>query len=446
MSESSNVNTPLKQIPILLVESIWDNLSGFGTGFIVGENNDVITATHVIYSQKYGLADTIKVYPSFDSDLKGRYAHYPVVANYFDNIDPDGDDILEAGDFRYETQVGAETDIALLTMDVDLVNQFGSFPLGWDFESGPITVQGYSEGNQDKLDIMNGYAIKDFVDNILIASGLNLNSGHSGSPVLLKESQGDFVIGVVSTLGWMTSLNGHRDWLANAIVANDVHMKDTNIQISSSKKTVKEGSEVEFRIQTNLAKSSETPYIIHGLDIADMEDISVEGFISSNRFGEGILNIKILADKKTEGDEILTLKIEQSSLDVLVLDSSINYMDQIIFRLYLSVFSRKPKLEEVSFHRELVSTDNYTMSDIANNFIASPEFKQIHGEINSEELFVDFLYESVLNREPSKNESNFYRVKLELGMLERGDVVLAFSESFEHTNLVIPFLYDGGWI
>ena len=121
-------------------------------------------------------------------------------------------------------------------------------------------------------------------------------------------------------------------------------------------------------------------------------------------------------------------------------------MDQIIFRLYLSVFSRKPKLEEVSFHRELLSTDNYTMSDIANNFIESPEFQRIHGEMNSEELFVDFLYESVLNRKPSKNESNFYRVKLELGMLERGDAVLAFSESFEHTNLVIPFLYDGGWI
>ena len=86
-----------------------------------------------------------------------------------------------------------------------------------------------------------------------------------------------------------------------------------------------------------------------------MEDISVEGFISSNQFGEGILNIKILADKKTEGNEILTLKIEQSSLDVIVLDSSINYIDQIIFRLYLSVFSRKPKLEEVSFHRELLS-------------------------------------------------------------------------------------------
>ena len=58
--------------------------------------------------------------------------------------------------------------------------------------------------------------------------------------------------------------------------------------------------------------------------------------------------------------------------------------------MYLSVFSRKPKLEEVSFHRESISTGNYTISDIANNFIESPEFKQIHGEINSEELFVDF--------------------------------------------------------
>ena len=433
-------------MPIVLIESIWDNLSGFGTGFIIGENNDVITAAHIIYSQKLGLADTIKVYPSYDEDLKGRYAHYPVAASYFDNIDPDGDNIIASGDFRYETQVGAETDIALLTMNFDLANQFGSFPINWDFESGTIKIQGYSSGNQNKLDIMHGYATKDFVDNTLIVSGLTLHRGHSGSPVLVKESLEDFVIGVVSSTGWMTSLNGHRDWLENAIVANDVHIKDMDIRISSSKKTVKEGSEVEFRIQTNLAEGSEIPYTIHGLDSPDMDNFNVEGFISSNHDGEGILKIKILADEKTEGDEILTLKIEQSSLDVSILDSSINYTDQIIFRLYLSVFSRKPKLEEVSFHRELLSTNDYKINDIAANFIKSPEFKEIHGEINSDELFVDFLYANVLNRDPSRDESNFYRVKLELGLLERGDAVLSFSESFEHTNLVIPFLYEDGWV
>ena len=31
-------------------------------------------------------------------------------------------------------------------------------------------------------------------------------------------------------------------------------------------------------------------------------------------------------------------------------------------------------------------------------------------------------------------------------MLERGDAILAFSESFEHTNLVLPFLYEDGWV
>ena len=87
-------------------------------------------------------------------------------------------------------------------MEVDLVNQFGSFPMAWDFESGPITIQGYSEENQNELDIMKGYATKDFVDNILTVSGLSLTSGHSGSPVLLSNSK-DFAIGVVSTAGWI---------------------------------------------------------------------------------------------------------------------------------------------------------------------------------------------------------------------------------------------------
>ena len=61
MSGSSNVIDPLKPMPIVLIESNWDSLSGFGTGFLIGENNDVITATHVIYSQKYG-SGTVKSY------------------------------------------------------------------------------------------------------------------------------------------------------------------------------------------------------------------------------------------------------------------------------------------------------------------------------------------------------------------------------------------------
>ena len=144
MSQSFNLIAPPKPTPIVLIESIWNDPSGFSTGFFIGENNDVITATHVIYSQKYDLADRIKVYPSYDSNLKGLYAHYPVAVTYFDNIDLDGDNILSPGDFRYETQVGAESDIALLTMDIDLVNQLGSFPVDWDLESGPITIKGYS--------------------------------------------------------------------------------------------------------------------------------------------------------------------------------------------------------------------------------------------------------------------------------------------------------------
>ena len=86
------------------------------------------------------------------------------------------------------------------------------------------------------------------------------------------------------------------------------------------------------------------------------------------------------------------------------------------------------------------------MSDIANNFIESPEFDRLNSQIDSEELFVDYLYKTVLNRAPSKNEVNFYRIKLELGLLEKGEAVLAFSESFEHVNLVIPLIYDEGWI
>ena len=82
---------------VCFIESTWGNQTYIGTGFIVGQNNDVLTAAHVIYDGRFGrVADSIKVYPSYDPDDFNNVFYRPNKVEYFPNFDPNNDGYILA--------------------------------------------------------------------------------------------------------------------------------------------------------------------------------------------------------------------------------------------------------------------------------------------------------------------------------------------------------------
>ena len=62
----------------------------------------------------------------------------------------------------------------------------------------------------------------------------------------------------------------------------------------------------------------------------------------------------------------------------------------------------------VAFHMNDMETHCHAITQIAGNFIASPEFKSTYGENISEETYINLLYQNVLGRFPADFDVEYY--------------------------------------
>ncbi|RZP21967.1 MAG: DUF4214 domain-containing protein [Burkholderiaceae bacterium] len=321
---------------VCFIESTWGNQTYIGTGFIVGQNNDVLTAAHVIYDGHFGrVADSIKVYPSYDPDDFNNVFYRPNKVEYFPNFDPNNDGYLLAGDFRFLSQAGSELDIALLSMDTNLADTYGSFGIDWNFSSGAVEVIGHPGGYGTQPMYDSGFASKNIVDNFISISNLEINPGNSGGPVFYQDSTGVYAVGIVSTGSWLTAMEGHRYWLENALSSNDLNQ--TNVpshSVRALQNSVNEGETASFQVSTNLPAGSIFDYSISGLQVDDILSNSLVGQSVVGSDGTSTINISLLNDNKTEGTEQLNLTVNNVTSSILVNDTSyaINY-ENIRFEL-----------------------------------------------------------------------------------------------------------------
>lgn len=111
-----------------------------------------------------------------------------------------------------------------------------------------------------------------------------------------------------------------------------------------------------------------------------------------------------------------------------------------VTRLYDTVFDRAPDDAGLTFWTNALRV-GVGLDDVAELFVASPEFRDRYGDTGAGE-FVNLLYQNVLDREPDPEGQAFWTFNLQSGVLERDDVVLAFSESPEHVAKVGPVSTD----
>ena len=103
--------------------------------------------------------------------------------------------------------------------------------------------------------------------------------------------------------------------------------------------------------------------------------------------------------------------------------------DRSVDRLYLAYFERVQDAAGAAFWESQLA-DGLTLPTISEQFARSPEFVAAYGALDDGE-FVDLVYTNVLDRAPDAGGFDHWTSQLGVGLLTRGDVMLAFSDSQE---------------
>lgn len=114
-----------------------------------------------------------------------------------------------------------------------------------------------------------------------------------------------------------------------------------------------------------------------------------------------------------------------------------------IYRLYLTALGRDPEADPTGCGFWIYQLDQGTsLNSIVNGFLKSTEFvSRFGGTTNTNEAFVNLLYENMLGRDGTVDPGyNFWVGVLNSGAASRSDVVIGFMESPENVAAVAPII------
>ena len=104
-----------------------------------------------------------------------------------------------------------------------------------------------------------------------------------------------------------------------------------------------------------------------------------------------------------------------------------------VARLYLAFFGRDPDFAGLMFWANQLR-NGFSLQGVADSFATSPEFRSRYGSL-SNAAFVDLVYRNVLGRPADPAGIAYWVGQLAAGVLNRGGVMVNFSESPEYRNV-----------
>ena len=116
------------------------------------------------------------------------------------------------------------------------------------------------------------------------------------------------------------------------------------------------------------------------------------------------------------------------------------------YRLYQAAFAREPDIPGVKYHMNDMEANDLSLENIANNFMASPEFSNKYGASPSDDEFINLLYQNVLGRSADFDGLAYYQNHFNAGTMSRAAALIGFAESPENITLVASKIEDGIWL
>ena len=116
------------------------------------------------------------------------------------------------------------------------------------------------------------------------------------------------------------------------------------------------------------------------------------------------------------------------------------------YRLYQAAFARTPDMPGVSYHMNDMEGNGLALTNVANNFMASPEFTNKYGANTSDDDFINLLYQNVLGRSADSEGLAYYQNHFTAGTMTRAAALIGFAESPENIASVASQIEDGIWL
>jgi hypothetical protein len=114
---------------------------------------------------------------------------------------------------------------------------------------------------------------------------------------------------------------------------------------------------------------------------------------------------------------------------------------QAVALLYDSFAGRRPDPQGLFVWAEAIRSGAQSLSGVADQFAASPEFAGLTAGMSNGQI-VEFMYQNALDRGSDPGGLSYWTGRLDAGM-DRGDLLLAFSQSQEHFYLLAPQITNG---
>ena len=246
----------------------------------------------------------------------------------------------------------------------------------------------------------------------------------------------DSVLTLPSFISKSTALIESSDVTA-IISPSSLVINDTLIEVEESTESMESSSEqLQFTVNSTdeifTATSTKTK-----LEISrNISDFTIEKDGTSWKISGSDIGTDTLSGfKRIEFDD-----------GILALDVDAGDTAGQAYRLYQAAFARTPDMPGVSYHMNDIEGNGLALENVANNFIASPEFKTKYGDNPSDDVFIDLLYQNVLGRAADDDGLSFYKNHFNEGTMTRAAALIGFAESPENVNLVAPQIEDGIWL